>query len=190
MQLPDLHFIRPLWLVAVLPAALLVVLLWKSRASQTGWQGLIAPQLLQELMLGRDQGPARLPLVLLVCAWLLALVALAGPTWERQPQPVYRGSLDQVLVLDLSPSMARTDLQPDRVTRARFAISDLLSQSGEGRTALIVFGAEHHVVAPLTDDAPTVEQLLRALTVDVLPVPGDQAASALRASMQLLAAAG
>ena len=159
MHWGDLHFIRPAWFAGLIPAALLLLLLCKSRAAQSGWDGLIAPQLLRHLMLGRDQRLRRLPLILLGSAWLLTVLSLAGPTWERQPQPVYRGSLDQVLVLDLSPSMARTDLQPDRVTRARFAITDLIAQSGEGRTALIVFGAEHHVVTPLTDDAPTVEQL-------------------------------
>jgi Ca-activated chloride channel family protein len=42
---------------------------------------------------------------------------------------------------------------------------------------------------PLTDDSATIEQLLRALTVELLPISGDTAASALRASVQLLAAA-
>lgn len=187
--LAQLHFIRPLWLLGLLPAVVLLVLLWRRRSDQSGWSALIAPQLLPHLMLGRDEQSSRLPLVLLGCAWLLAVMSLAGPTWEQQPQAVYQASLDQVVVLDLSPSMAATDVPPDRMTRARFAISDLMMQTNEGRTALIVFGGEHHVVTPLTDDAATVEQLLRALSVDVLPVAGDRAASALRASMELLTAA-
>lgn len=187
--LTELHFIRPLWLLGLLPVVLLLALLWRRRSDQSGWSALIAPQLLQRLMLGRDERSSRAPLVLLGCAWLLAVLSLAGPTWEQQPQAVYQASLDQVVVLDLSPSMAATDVPPDRMTRARFAVSDLMKQTDEGRTALIVFGGEHHVVTPLTDDAATVEQLLRALSVDVLPAAGDRAASALRASMELLTAA-
>ena len=189
MPWAELHFIRPWWLVGLLPALWLLVLLWRASSAQAGWNGLIAPQLLQHLLLGRNEGLGRAPLALLGCAWLVALIALAGPTWERQPQSVYSASLDQVVVLDMSPSMALTDVAPDRLTRARFAITDLMAQSLEGRTALIVFGAEHHVVVPLTDDNATVEQLLRALSVDVLPAEGDSAAAALRASVQLLAAA-
>lgn len=189
MQWADFHFIRPWWLLALIPAVLLVVLLCKRRAAGSGWDGLIASSIMPRLMVGRDERLARAPIVLLGFAWLLAVIALAGPTWERQPQAMYRASLDQVVVLDLSPSMNGTDIAPSRLARARFAISDLLAQTREGRTALVVFGAEHHVVTPLTDDAATVEQLLRALSVDVLPVSGDRAASALRAALQLLAAA-
>ncbi|MFT5447966.1 MAG: Ca-activated chloride channel family protein [Gammaproteobacteria bacterium] len=189
MQWADFHFIRPWWLLALVLAVLLVVLLCKRRAAGTGWDGLITSSIMQRLMVGRDEKRARTPIVLLGFAWLLAVIALAGPTWERQPQAMYRASLDQVVVLDLSPSMTGTDLAPNRLARARFAVSDLLAQTREGRTALVVFGAEHHVVTPLTDDVATVEQLLRALSVDVLPVPGNRAASALRAALQLLSAA-
>ena len=178
MSWADLHFIRPWWLVGLLPALWLLVLLWRSRSAQAGWDGLIAPQLLQHLLVGRNESVGRAPLALLGCAWLLGVIALAGPTWERQSQSVYSASLDQVVVLDMSPSMALTDVAPDRLTRARFAITDLMAQSLEGRTALIVFGAEHHVVVPLTDDNATVEQLLRALSVDVLPSKGDSGAAA------------
>lgn len=189
MHWADFHFIRPWWLLALVPVALLVVLLCKRRAAGSGWDGLISSSIMPRLMVGRDERLARAPIVLLGFAWLLAVTALAGPTWERQPQALYRASLDQVIVLDLSPSMTGTDIAPSRLARARFAISDVLAQTTEGRTALVVFGAEHHVVTPLTDDAATVEQLLRSLSVDVLPVAGDLAASALRAALQLLAAA-
>jgi Ca-activated chloride channel family protein len=186
----EFHFLRPAWFLALVPALLLLVLLWRRRGHGAAWRAFVSPALLPHLLLHRDQSVRRLPLVLLGVGWLLAVTALAGPTWERQPQPVYRAPADRVMVLDMSPSMAATDLKPDRLTRAHYVIRDLLSGVQEGRTALVVFGAEPHVVAPLTDDVATIEALLPALSVDILPVPGDRAGPALRTAGELLQRVG
>ena len=186
----EFHFLRPAWFLALVPALLLLVLLWRRRGRGAAWRAFVSPALLPHLLLHRDQSVRRLPLVLLGAGWLLAVTALAGPTWERQPQPVYRAPADRVIVLDMSPSMVATDLKPDRLTRARYVIRDLLSGLQEGRTALVVFGAEPHVVAPLTDDVATIEALLPALSVDILPVPGDRAGPALHTAGELLQRVG
>jgi Ca-activated chloride channel family protein len=186
----EFHFLRPLWFVALIPALLLLLLLWRQRSRGGEWQPLVAPALLAHLLLETGQTVRRLPLLLLGLGWLLAVVALAGPTWQRQPQPVFNAPADRVIVLDMSPSMAATDLKPDRLTRARFVIRDLLSGLQEGRTALVVFGAEPHVVTPLTDDRATIEALLPALSVDIIPAPGDRAGPALRTAGTLLQRVG
>lgn len=182
----EFHFLRPAWFLALLPALVLLVHWWRRRGPSAGWQRLVAPALLAHLLLDSGQAVRRLPVLLLGLGWLLAVTALAGPTWERQPQPVYRAPADRVIVLDMSPSMAAGDLQPDRLSRARLQIRRWLSEAQEGRTALVVFGAEPHVVAPLTDDTATIEALLPALSVDILPAPGDRAAAALRTAGALL----
>ncbi|MEZ5541442.1 MAG: VWA domain-containing protein [Pseudomonadota bacterium] len=182
----EFHFLRPAWLLALVPAVVLLTLLWRRRADGAGWRTCVAPALLAHLLLDADRPLHRLPLLLLGAGWLLAVVALAGPVWERQPATLYRAPADRVIVLDMSPSMASADLQPDRLSRARLALRGLLSQLREGRTALVVFGAEPHVVAPLTDDVATIEALLPALSVDILPVAGDQAGPALRLAGALL----
>jgi len=184
------HFLRPDWFLALLPALLLVGLLWRQRSRGGDWQQLVAPALLQALLLDTRRTLRRTPLVLLALGWLLAIVALAGPVWQRQPQPVFRASTDRVMVLDMSPSMAATDLKPDRLAQARLAIRRLLATRKEGRTALVVFSGEPHVVAPLTDDRATIEALLPALAVDIMPVAGNQAAPALHSAGTLLAQVG
>jgi Ca-activated chloride channel family protein len=182
----EFHFLRPYWFAALVPALILLALLWRRRGRSSDWQQLVAPALLSHLLLEAGQRLRRLPLLLLGLGWLLAVVALAGPTWQRQPQPVFRAAIDRVLVLDMSPSMAATDLRPDRLSQARYTIRALLAAAREGRTALVVFGGEPHVVAPLTDDRATIEALLPALSVDIMPVPGNRAAPALRTAGELL----
>ena len=184
----EFHLLRPLWLLALLPLALLLWRLLRSAGEGEAWRGVVDAHLLPHLLSG-DQGRAqRLPLWLLAAAWLLLVLALAGPTWERLPEPLYQARQFRVVVLDLSPSMNATDLAPSRLVRARFKVLDLLRQSEEGQTAMLAYGAEPYVVSPLTTDVKTIAAQVPSLDTSLLPVVGarrtdlalDQAAELLR----------
>ena len=120
--------------------------------------------------------------------WTLAVVALAGPAWTRLQSPAFRGQSAWVLVLDLSPSMAATDVEPSRVTRARYVAADLLSEAHDSRVGLVVFAGETHTVAPLTSDVATVRMLLKPLSPRLMPESGDNLAPALEEAGRLLQA--
>ena len=186
----EFHFLRPAWFLVLLPALMLLGLLWLRSGHAASWEGVISPVLLPHLLLENGNSLRRFPLLALGLGWLLAVTALAGPTWERQPQPVYHAPTDRVIVLDMSLSMAATDLKPDRMTRTRYALGSLLSEAREGRVALVVFGAEPHIVAPLTDDVATIEALLPGLSPDILPAPGNRGGPALRVAADLLQRVG
>jgi Ca-activated chloride channel family protein len=108
---------------------------------------------------------------LLFLAWCLAALAAAGPSWKQLPQPVMQKQDALVLVLDLSYSMLATDLEPSRQDRVRRKILDLLRERREGLTALIAYAGDAHIVAPLTDDNPTIANLLPALNPGMMPCP-------------------
>ncbi|MHB8809136.1 MAG: vWA domain-containing protein [Desulfobulbaceae bacterium] len=187
IELPaQFHFLRPEWFWMLVPAALLLAVLCWRRLRTAGLERICDPALLPHLLLDKEQGSPKFPLALLALAWLLAVTALAGPAWQKQPQPVYRLQKGRVLVLDLSPSMAATDITPSRLERARYKIEDILKKSREGRTALVVFSAEPHVVVPLTDDVATIASMLPALSVDIMPEIGNSAGKALETAATLL----
>jgi len=181
----DFHFLRPAWLVALPLLLTLAVWLALRRGSVGNWTRLIDPVLLPSLRLekGKD-GMSPWPLLGLV--WVVAVLALAGPTWEREKTGGYRTPVAWVLVLDLSPSMAAKDLAPDRIDRARYAVDDLLAAAGDARVALVVFGDDAYTVTPLTRDVSTVRTLLSPLNPDILPTPGDSLAPALDRAGELL----
>ena len=126
--------------------------------------------------------------------WWLALpilvIGAAGPSLERAELPVFEKSDALVIVLDLSQSMWATDTQPSRVRRARQKIMDILDTRSEGVTGMVVFAGDAHVVTPLTDDARTIENLLSALSPDIMPLQGSNAAEAILLSAGLLETAG
>ncbi|MGQ0502732.1 MAG: vWA domain-containing protein [Panacagrimonas sp.] len=185
--LHDFHFLRPLWLAALLPLAVLLVWLARRRAGEGNWSRLIDADLLASLQIEAGNAVrAASPLPWLALAWLLAVLALAGPAWQRDAAPAFRAPAAWVLVLDLSPSMSAADVSPSRITRARYALDDLLRAARDARVGLIVFSGEPYTVTPLTDDVTTVRALLQPLEPGIMPTPGDALAPALQRAGELV----
>jgi Ca-activated chloride channel family protein len=184
------HLMRPQWLWCLLPALVLALLLWRQRGRGGGWSGVIAPHLLPFLMRGEESPRRRALPPLLLLGWVLAAVAASGPSWKQIPQPVHRKQDALVLVLDLSYSMRSADLTPSRLDRARQKLLDLLARRREGQTGLIAYAGDAHIVAPLTDDTPTIANLLPALDPLMMPVPGSDPGAAVASAVELLRSAG
>ena len=127
---------------------------------------------------------------LLIAAGTLAIVALAGPVWERLPVPVFRTDAALVIALDLSTSMTAADIKPTRLARAKYKVADLLRGRKTGQTALLVFAAQSFVVTPLTNDTQTIGAQLQALETSIMPSQGSEPASALALAGKLLQQAG
>lgn len=190
MTLGALHLMRPEWLWALLPAALLGLALGLAGRRAGSWSNVISPALLPYLVGERSEGAASRwrgrALPWLVAGWVLAVIAMTGPSLEKIPQPVHQREDALVILLDLSYSMKAADLAPSRIDRARQKILDLLARRREGQTGLVAFAGDAHVVTPLTDDTPTIANLLPALNPDMMPVPGSDAAGAVALALELL----
>ncbi|MDZ7750271.1 MAG: VWA domain-containing protein [Gammaproteobacteria bacterium] len=187
-MIPDTFlFLRPWWFLALVPLAGLVWALVQGGPATGAWQRVCDPALLHFLAEGENAvaAPRRAALAVAV-GGLLAVVALAGPAWERLPQPVYRGEATRVVVLSLAGTMNAADLKPSRLARARFKVMDLLERAGEGRTGLVVYAGEPFIVSPLTDDAATIAAMVPVLETDLMPAPGRRLAPALEQAAALL----
>lgn len=181
----SLHFLRPWWGLALLPLPFAIWLLARSGGGRAALARLVDAALLPHLV--HDTGMhRRFALSLFALAWVLAVAALSGPAWQKMPAPLYVNGAARVVALSLSDDMLAQDMPPDRMTRARFAVHDLLDDSGGARTALVAYAGAAFTVAPLTDDKHTVLNLLGALQPDVMPAPGNDAAAGIEKSVALL----
>jgi len=172
----DLHLLRPEWLLALLPLLLLWVWLAHQVRARRRWEDLIDPHLRDAVLTAEPQVSFKMPLLVLGFGWLLLVTALSGPVWQRELRPVYRIEQPRVLLLDLSDDMALSAQDAEDgstpLERARFEIMDLLRGADEGQTALIGYGAEPFVIAPLTTDAATIIEQVPVLGPELLPLSG------------------
>lgn len=189
-MLDNLHLIRPWWLLALIPVGVLAWQVCRPRAGENPWQRIVDARLLPLLMIGPTTTSRRGVLGLVALGWLVATLALADPTWERKPQPVFQTGAARVVVLDLSSSMNATDLKPTRLARARYKVEDVLALGAEGQTGLVVYAGDAFTVTPLTRDVNTIRSQLNALAPDLMPSDGSRADLGLLKAEELLHQAG
>lgn len=188
--LANFHFLRPWWLLA-LAALPLLLWLWRRRAHHDDpWRRICDPHLLPHLLERGKTTRGLLAPTIFALAFVLAVTALAGPAFRQLPQPLSRADSALIVAIDLSDTMRATDLKPDRATRARFKLANLLAARREGQTALIAYAGDAFTVAPLTDDARSLADLAQAMQLDIVPVRGKRADRAIVVARRLLRDAG
>ncbi|MBX3440480.1 MAG: VWA domain-containing protein [Planctomycetaceae bacterium] len=182
----EFHFLRPFWLLAFVPAALIAWRLWRSTDDRRTWRGVISEELLPHLVVGKEKRHRLQPVHMLLAGWLIGTMALAGPAWQREPAPFADDAAAVVIVLKVAPSMLTEDVQPDRLSRSVQKIRDLLKQRPGAKTALVAYAGSAHRVLPLTTDAEIVSTFAAELSPDILPREGDSAHAALTMASELL----
>lgn len=185
----NFHFIRPEWLLAFALLGLAIYLVKRLRVSNTAWQQVL-PKHLSKLLLDDKSSGKSSSLILPTCAAAIAIIAMAGPTWQKLPQPVYQLEQGSVVIMDMSYSMYSTDLAPNRLTRARFKANDLLDYLNEGEFGLIAYAGDAFSISPLTKDVNNIKLLLASLTPEIMPELGSNPLSALTLANDMLVNAG
>ncbi len=184
-MLANFHWLRPEWLFAIPVIILLVYLLARGKLESGNWSSVIDRELMP-YVLSRDPGRGKdYRWWLMALAGVVAVVALAGPAWQRVEQPVFRADQALVVALDLSRSMDAQDITPSRLRRAKLKILDMLERRESGQTALIVYSANAFTVAPLTTDTDTIALLVNSLGTDIMPSRGSYPEVAIAKSRQL-----
>ena len=189
-MLETFHLLRPWWLLAIIPALLILFYWLKRNYGNSRWNSAISSELLK-VLLEDTPGQSRAWFSgIVVATLLLVLIGLSGPAWQKLPQAVEQKQDTLIILLDLSLSMFADDLKPSRIERARQKITDILRARKEGVTALVAYAGDAHAVVPLTDNVKTIENLLFSLSPEMMPVFGSNPNHALEIGHELFANAG
>lgn len=189
-MIADFHFLRPWWLLMIIPLIGLSWVLWQQKPKLHAWSEVCDPHLLTHLLQKKGQGQRKSSLLHLLFSLLFMILSSAGPAWYKLPEATYKPIQPRVLVLDMSDNMMANDLSPNRLSRAKFKLHDLFAHKDAGQFGLIAFTNEPFVVSPLTDDGHTISSLLTSLTPDIMPVSGQNLDSALNEASNLIKQAG
>lgn len=190
-ELAAFHFLRPAWLLLLPPVAVLIWSLFRSRDPVQSWRAVIAPELLKYLMIEDRTNRGRIrPISIVALAWVLSILALAGPAWEKEPSPFTEDQAALFIVMKVTPEMLAQDIQPSRLKRATQKIGDLLALRPGNKTGLIAYAGSAHLVMPLTSDANIIREFAAELDPSVMPKPGDDPLQAIEMAQRRLARSG
>ena len=175
------HFEAPRWLWLAVVAPLLLAWLHRRAAVKRRQQlaQIASPRFVEELAASHSPARRRFKNFLLLLALVFAGIALARPQWgELKSSGQWLGE-DVVFVLDGSYSMLSTDVRPNRLQRAKLAISDFVRTHGRGRVGLVTFAGGAFLNCPLTLDYDAFENALAAVDEKTIPLPGTDIGRAL-----------
>ncbi|MBV4482362.1 tetratricopeptide repeat protein [Pseudomonas khavaziana] len=184
------HWLRPWWLLLLPLLGWLLWQLWHRQKRAGRWQMILPPAFHAVLLSGGNGRESKSPWVVLGIAWLLAVLALLGPSWQRVEQSSQKPSDPLVILLELTPQMLATDSPPNRLEQARRKLYDLLQARSDAQTAIIVYAGSAHTLVPLSDDLATSRNLLEALRPSIMPEPGHRADLAVEKALGLLKQGG
>jgi Ca-activated chloride channel family protein len=175
-------FAEPVWLIAGLAvcAALAWIYYRFDRRRRAALATFAASHLLGQLTASFSTGRRLLKRVLFVAGVACIFVALARPQWGFRWEEVHRKGIDILFAVDTSKSMLAQDVKPNRITRAKLAVTDLVNKLQGDRVGLIAFAGDAFLQAPLTLDYDAFSQALDALEVGVVPRGGTNVASAIQ----------
>ncbi|GLX81262.1 VWA domain-containing protein [Thalassotalea eurytherma] len=185
----DFHFLRPLWFIALIALPLIIWLIKKLTFQYSGWQQVI-PAHLQKVLMSQGNKKQSVSIFVPSLIFVLAVTALAGPTYQKLPQPVFNVERGSVIVMDMSYSMYSTDVAPNRLTRSRFKAIDILDSINEGDIGLVAYAGASFIISPLTQDINNIKLLLPSLTPEIMPEIGSDPFPALLTANDMLINAG
>ena len=185
----NFHFIRPSWLLMLIPVFFFYICMIIFKRNNSSWEKVISPELAPILIKGLDNSNRKVGhrfKLLTLLGWIITILAIAGPTWNKTSQPIFKSESAVVIVFDLSPSMMAEDIKPNRLTRARFKLIDVLREIKEGSVSLIVYGDDAYVVSPLTEDSNTIMSIVPTLNPNLLPERGSNVEDGFEKAYELI----
>jgi Ca-activated chloride channel family protein len=175
-----IDFLYALLLLPVFILLFILLLRWRKKATTLFGDAYLVNQ----LMTGRAFTKPILKFILVSLAFLFLVIGIAGPQIGSKLETVKRTGVDVIIALDVSNSMMAEDIKPNRLERAKQAISRLIDQLQGDRIGLIVFAGEAYVQLPITTDYGAAKLFLSSIDTDIVPTQGTAIGKALELAIE------
>ncbi|MEO7306097.1 MAG: VWA domain-containing protein [Ferruginibacter sp.] len=165
--------------LAAVPLLLILyffVLYWKKRTIKK----IGDANLVKEMIKNYSPQKFALKFVLALTAFILCGFALANLRSPKGVEKVNRNGIDIIIALDVSKSMLAQDIKPNRLERAKQALSKLIDKLGNDRVGIVVFAGRAYLQMPLTGDHGAAKMYLASASTDIVPTQGTVISDALK----------
>ena len=166
---------------------LVLFYLFAFKRRKSALEKFAGPTLTPKLLVGVSPFKQKLKPALLVVSIFFMILALAEPKWGFHMEEVKRRGVDLVIALDVSKSMLAEDLKPNRLSRAKLEIQNLLESLRGDRVGLVVFAGTSFIQCPLTLDYSTVKLFLEDVGIESIPRGGTDVGGAIKKSIEAFA---
>jgi Ca-activated chloride channel family protein len=111
-------------------------------------------------------------------------IMLARPQFGSKIEDVKKQGVEVIIALDVSNSMMAEDIQPNRLSRAKQAISRLVDDLDNDKIGLIVFAGDAYTQIPVTTDYVSAKMFLSSIGPEMVPKQGTSIGAAISLAMR------
>jgi Ca-activated chloride channel family protein len=172
-----------LYLLLLLPVTVILWILNESRKKRA-LRRLGNAEFVKKLMPEFSGIRPNLKFFLQLVAASLVIIILARPQFGSKLEEVKKQGIEVIIALDVSNSMLAEDIQPDRLTRAKQALTRLIDNLDNDKIGLIVFAGDAYTQIPITSDYISAKMFLSAINPDMVPKQGTAIGSAIELGMR------
>ncbi|MBL6874360.1 MAG: VWA domain-containing protein [Flavobacteriales bacterium] len=167
-----------LYLLALIPLLIIGIIMY-SKWQKNSILKFGDINLLNQLMQSHSIFRKKIKNTLFVLAITFLIVGLSNPQVGTKMEEVKREGVDLMIAIDLSYSMMAQDIKPNRLERAKQAISRLIDKLEGDRIGLVVFAGEAYVQLPITTDYSAAKLFLSTVNTSIIPTQGTKIGNAI-----------
>lgn len=160
-----------LWVLLIIPV-LALIFIWSRIARKRALKRFGQEQILKQLMPFTSKSRPVFKFIVLMLALAFFIVGAARPQFGSKLKKVKREGVELMIALDVSNSMMAEDIQPNRLERAKRAISRLIDRLQDDKIGLIVFAGEAYMQLPITSDYNSAKLFLNSVNTQIVPTQG------------------
>ncbi len=162
------YYLYGLLLIPLFYFLFLMMLRWKRRALKKIGESSVINKLMPDV----SRSKPALKFLLLMLAYAFLVIGIANPQSGSKLVKIKRKGIDLMICLDVSNSMLAQDITPNRLERAKQAISDLIDKLHNDRIGIVVFAGKAYLQLPITTDYSAAKLFLSNISTDIVPVQG------------------
>lgn len=167
-----------LWGLLIIPL-LAVFFIWSRVSRKKALKRFGNIEILQQLMPYVSTSRPIFKFTILMLALAFFIVGIARPQYGSKLEKVKREGVELIIALDVSNSMMAEDIQPNRLERAKRAISRLVDRLRDDKIGLIVFAGDAYTQLPITTDYNSAKLFLNSINTQIVPKQGTAIGSAI-----------
>ncbi len=179
IRFEDPNILFGLLLIPLFIVLFILFLRWKKKSIRKFGDLSIVSQLMPWVSRGR----VIVKFVFFMAALFFLIIGIANPQLGSKLVKAQRKGIDLMIALDVSSSMLAQDIQPNRIEKAKQAISRLIDKLSSDRLGIIVFAGKAYVQLPITTDYSAAKLFLSTIETDIVSVQGTAIGDAISLAM-------